>query len=172
MSRKPIDAVLKPLARCATQAYLSNALQVADVLEWILAQFGTAEVWHSSFSISEEFVRRLFFIQKNFPVSAYHLILDLKATNKTVRLWPFISRVAADTALADNHSKLLLVRAADGRVCSVITSQNLTRGNRLESACITTEHEVFVALLDQFQDTINNHSVPLDDILRQRFDAD
>ena len=50
-----IDSVLKPLSDKPYQAYLSNAVQVADVLEWILEQVGEAEVWQTSFSISEEF---------------------------------------------------------------------------------------------------------------------
>ena len=57
-----IDQVLKPMGDRQYQAYLSNVLQVADILEWILEQVGTAEVWQTSFSISEEFLRRLFFI--------------------------------------------------------------------------------------------------------------
>ena len=60
-----IEQWLKPLAEQPNQAYLTNALQVADVLEWILEQVGVSIVWQTSFSISEEFVRRLFFIEKS-----------------------------------------------------------------------------------------------------------
>ena len=60
-----INDILKPLGDRQYQAYLSNVLQVADILEWILEQVGTAEVWQTSFSISEEFLRRLFFIEKS-----------------------------------------------------------------------------------------------------------
>lgn len=56
-----ISQILKPLANNPFQAYLSNAIQVADILEWILSQVGIAEVWQTSFSISEEFLRRLYF---------------------------------------------------------------------------------------------------------------
>jgi hypothetical protein len=49
--------VVKPLAESPSQAYLSNAVQVADLLEWILEQVGSAKVWQTSFSISEEFLR-------------------------------------------------------------------------------------------------------------------
>ena len=51
-----IDQVLKPLGDRQYQAYLSNVLQVADILEWILEQVGPAEVWQTSLSISEEFL--------------------------------------------------------------------------------------------------------------------
>ena len=54
-----ISDILRPLSDTPHQAYLSNALQVADVLEWILSQVGKAVVWQTSFSISEEFLRRL-----------------------------------------------------------------------------------------------------------------
>ena len=99
-----IDDILKPLSECPHQAYLSNALQVADVLEWILGQVGKAEIWQTSFSISEEFLRRLFFIEKSGNISAFNLVLDHKATNKTLKLWAFITQTMKRTYLAANHS--------------------------------------------------------------------
>ena len=78
-----ISDFLQPLRDKPYQAYLSNALQVADVLEWTLQQLGKSEVWQTSFSISEEFIRRLFFIEKSGLVTRFNLVLDHKATNKT-----------------------------------------------------------------------------------------
>ena len=106
-----IHQILRPLKETPFQAYLSNAVQVADILEWILSQVGIAEVWQTSFSISEEFLRRLFFITKDKKVSRINLVLDHKATNKTLKLWAFITQVIERTYLADNHSKILLVRS-------------------------------------------------------------
>ena len=163
-----INEVLRPLADCPSQAYLSNALQVADVLEWILQQVGKATVWQTSFSISEEFLRRLFFIEKSGNVAEFNLVLDYKATNKTLKLWPFIVQTMKNTYLADNHSKILLVLSAEGKKVSVVTSQNLTRGNRHESAFISTEARIFDALREQVDDLIRNHSVPMTDLFNQR----
>lgn len=150
------------------QVYLSNAVQVADVLEWILNQVGVAEVWQTSFSISEEFLRRLFFISKSKRVSRINLVLDYKATNKTLKLWAFITQVIERTYLADNHSKILLVKSECGDTVSVITSQNLTRGNRYESAFISTDPEIFAGLYARVDDLITNHSVPLHELFRER----
>ena len=163
-----INDVLKPLGDRPYQAYLSNVLQVADILEWILEQVGTAEVWQTSFSISEEFLRRLFFIEKSGRVKQFNLVLDHKATNKTLKLWAFITQVIERTYLADNHSKILLVRSEAGDTISVVTSQNLTRGNRSESAFITTDEEVFNTLHKQVMDLITNHSVPLNDLFTNK----
>ena len=150
------------------QAYLTNALQVADVLEWILEQVGKAKVWQTSFSISEEFLRRLFFIEKKGNVSEFNLVLDHKATNKTLKLWAFISQVMKRTYLADNHSKILLVLSEAGDTISVVTSQNLTRGNRHESTFISTDKAIFNTLHAALEDLIRNHSVPLNDLFEQR----
>lgn len=163
-----INDVLKPLGDRPYQAYLSNVLQVADILEWILEQVGTAEVWQTSFSISEEFLRRLFFIEKSGRVRQFNLVLDHKATNKTLKLWAFITQVIERTYLADNHSKILLVRSEAGDTISVVTSQNLTRGNRSESAFITTDKEIFNTLHEQVEDLIRNHSVPLNDLFTNK----
>ena len=167
-----ISDVLAPLAQKANQAYLSNAVQVADILEWILAQVGVAEVWQTSFSISEEFLRRLFFICKGKKVSRINLVLDHKATNKTLKLWAFITQVIERTYLADNHSKILLVKSESGDTVSVVTSQNLTRGNRAESAFISTDPTIFNNLFEQVNDLIKNHSVPLNELFARRIGAD
>lgn len=167
-----INEILKPLKDTPSQAYLSNAVQVADILDWILSQVGIAEIWQTSFSISEEFLRRLFFITKDKRVSRINLVLDHKATNKTLKLWAFITQVIERTFLADNHSKILLVRSEAGDTVSVITSQNLTRGNRHESAFISTSPEIFANLYEQVNDLITNHSVPLHDLFRERIAAD
>ena len=167
-----IGDYLKPIREKPYQAYLSNALQVADILDWVLKQLGKSEVWQTSFSISEEFIRRLYFIEKSGRVSEFNLVLDHKATNKTLKLWAFITQVIDTTYLADNHSKVLLVRSERGEMVSIITSQNLTRGNRCESAVITTDNNIFNTLHSQIQDLITNHSVPLNELFRRRIAAD
>jgi hypothetical protein len=147
---------------------LTNTLQVADVVEWVLEQVGKATIWQTSFSISEEFLRRLFFIEKSGKVDAIHLVLDFKATQKTLRLWPFLTRVIEHTYLADNHSKVILIRSETGQTVSIITSQNLTRGNRNESAIVTTDAAVFATFHASLTDIMKNHSVPLSELFAQK----
>ena len=167
-----IGDYLKPIREKPYQAYLSNALQVADILDWVLKQLGKSEVWQTSFSISEEFIRRLYFIEKSGLVTKFNLVLDHKATNKTLKLWAFITQVIDTTYLADNHSKVLLVKSERGEVVSIITSQNLTRGNRSESAIVTTDPELFTTLHAQIMDLITNHSVPLNELFSRAIKAD
>lgn len=165
-----VEGVLFPLSSRPLQAYLTNTLQVADVVEWCLGQMkGSVTVRQTSFSISEEFIRRLWHIRRSGRVKDIELLLDYKATHKTLRLWPFISRTIDKCFLADNHSKLILIESdSDSMKVSIITSQNLTRGNRHESAIITTDAEIYAGLLCEFQDLVNNHSVPLSELLQSK----
>lgn len=158
-----IDSVLRPLAQNASQAYLSDKLQVADVMQWILDQTGPADVQLTSFSISEEFLRRIFFIEKSGLIRSLDIVLDFKATNKTLILWPFIAQTVEHCYLAANHSKILLVYNDDWTV-AVVMSQNLTRGNRNESAFISTDRTVFDSLHAQVDSLIKNQSVPFHEI--------
>ena len=169
-----ISDFLLPLHDNQTQAYLTNTLQVADILEWVLQQYGEGcKVYLTTFSISEEFLRRLYFIERNLKPLSFSLVLDLKATNKTLKLWPFIAQVADDVYLADNHSKVLLVvNPETGRCVSVIMSQNLTRGNRYESAIVTTDSDVFLTLRLQMKQLITNHSVPFIDVFARKLRED
>lgn len=158
-----ITSVLRPLADKPNQAYLSNMLQVADVLQWILDQTGPANVQMTSFSISEEFLRRIFFIEKAKLINSLDIVLDFKATNKTLILWPFIAQTVEHCYLASNHSKILLVYN-DSWTVAVVMSQNLTRGNRFESGFISTDKAVFDSLHQQVDYVITRQSVPFHEV--------
>jgi hypothetical protein len=169
MKQSSITDILLPLCANGYQAYLSNALQVADVLKWVLSQTGAADVRMTSFSISEEFLRRIFFIEKEGLVRSLDIVLDFKATNKTLKLWPFIAQTVENCYLADNHSKILLVSNELWKV-AVVMSQNLTRGNRYESGFITTDAAVFDNLHQQLDYVITRQSVPFHDIFSRTVD--
>ena len=158
-----IKSVLSPLVGSPNQAYLSNLLQVADILQWILDQTGPAIVQMTSFSISEEFLRRIFFIGKSGLLKSLDIVLDFKATNKTLILWPFIAQTVEHCYLASNHSKIMLVYNDKWSV-SVVMSQNLTRGNRFESGFISTDKALFENLHQQVDYVITRQSVPFNEV--------
>lgn len=110
-----ISSFLRPLDQAPAQAYISDAIQVADIIEWVVPQIGPCEIFQSSFSISEEFLRRLYFMRCRGLIRDITLILDHKATNMTIKLWVFISSLVKRAFLADNHSKVLLFRGITGR---------------------------------------------------------
>lgn len=163
---KPFPFV-SPIAS-PVQSYLGSSLQVADILEFILRCVGPSEVWQSTFSVSEEFLRRLHVIRKRGLITQAHVLLDHKACRKIIKLWPFISQVYEHPYMADNHSKILLIRSRSGHRISVVTSQNLTRGNRTESTLLLSLPDTFGSLLSRFRDITTFHAIPLNDLFRLR----
>ena len=87
---KIVNRLLKPISDMPLQAYLDNRLQLFDVLEFILLQTGPAKVYVSTFSTSEEFLRRLFSLRKRELILHAVLMADLKAAKKTVNLSTFM----------------------------------------------------------------------------------
>ena len=152
---KHVNRLLKPLSDVPLQAYLDNRLQLFDVLE--------AKVYVSTFSTSEEFLRRLFSLRKRQLILHSVLMADLKAAKKTVNLYTFMSSVFDDVYLTENHSKILLIEN-DHWMVTVVTSQNQTRGNRTECAMITTQPDIFLTLRDLFSEIINTRSIHLNGI--------
>lgn len=156
--------VLRPLEECAVQPYFSNSLQLADVIGWCLRQCGPADIRISTFSTSEEFLRRLHRFKTSGLVRNCELFCDLRAIRKTMLLYDFIRSVCSSVFLCENHSKVVLI--SDGvRRISVVTSQNQTRGNRFECGLITTDLRTFSSLSSSLS-SLSEKSLSLDDIQR------
>lgn len=169
-----ISDILKPLSEVKSQAYISDAIQVADIIEWTLSQFPEGSmpvVCQTTFSISEEFLRRLNNIKKRFPAK-FVVIIDRKAMGKIIQLWSFIRNVYDEVYVGDNHSKILLVTDSkknsyeSGNLnVAVVTSQNLTRGNRHESAVISTDPEIFYNLMTDFKTLKNEKTILMKEMI-------
>lgn len=57
---KLVNQIIKPISGTPLQAYLDNRIQLFDIIEKILSETGPAEIYISTFSTSEEFLRRIF----------------------------------------------------------------------------------------------------------------
>lgn len=158
---KLVNQIIKPLSGTPLQAYLDNRIQLFDVIEKILLETGPAEIYISTFSTSEEFLRKIFRLRKNGMITKATMLTDLKASRKTVNLYTFISNVFDNVYLAENHSKVILIRNSKWMV-SICTSQNQTRGNRTESGMITTDPRVYLDLQEQFSKIVNTNAILLD----------
>lgn len=80
------------------------------------------------------------------------LYCDIKAAEKTSRLKNMMQECFEEINLCKNHSKIMLVLGEKKKI-AVITSQNMTRGNRLESYVICDDQSI-IAYLQQKLDEI------------------
>lgn len=163
---KRVSRFFLPLKEHPLQTFLGSGLQLADIIEWGLDQIGPADVFVSTFSTSEEFLRRFYRIRSQGYVKSSVLLIDLKATRKTLNLYRFISSVFDCCYLAENHSKVVLMRSASACLC-LVTSQNQTRGDRTECYVLSTSPEIYSTLHNQFLHITTEKSMLLNDIFQR-----
>lgn len=171
MSRgRQISKILTPLSNNPLQVYVGTDLHTLGLLGWILGQTGTANVYVSTFSTSEEFLDGFYNLNKKGLLKHTVLLADLKASRKTAKLKPLMANCFDAVYLGQNHSKIVLVQN-DTCLVSVISSQNQTYGGRNECTMISTSQDVFLSLYCGFKN-ITNESVLLDDIHRRTTEQD
>lgn len=127
------------------QVFLSAELQVGNVLERLLEFTGPARLTVSTFSTGEEFLRQLVRLRASGSVKSSVLYLDHKAAVKTARILPLARSAFDHIRFCSNHSKIM-VMAGENCTVSVLTSQNQTRGNRMESYVIIHGEEMAATL--------------------------
>lgn len=163
---KRVSRFFLPLKEHPLQTFLGPGLQLADIIGWGLEQIGPADVFVSTFSTSEEFLRRFYRIRSQGYVKSSVLLIDLKATRKTLNLYRFISSVFDCCYLAENHSKVVLMRSSSACLC-LVTSQNQTQGDRTECYVLSTSPEIYSTLHNQFLHITTEKSMLLNDIFQR-----
>lgn len=157
------------LSQASFQTYFDNRTQLAQVIEWVSSQIGCANVVISTFSTSEEFIRRLWRLKESGKIESCTMFCDLRAARKTLSLYSFMKNVFDKVALCQNHSKVVLLYNDSCRV-SIVTSQNQTRGDRFECGIISTDESIFNNLSKGF-DALEINSLPLEHLLSDRPDS-
>jgi hypothetical protein len=123
-------------------AYLGTGIQLYNLLEWALKQTGKAKITVMTFSISEEFIRKIWQLKKADLIDDISVLIDFKTIQKTRKLERFAGNVFTQMYYAKTHAKLILIRNEKWNV-SIVSSQNFTKGNREESGVIMTESNAF-----------------------------
>lgn len=163
---KNLNNLLTPLAKCPLQSYLGKGLHTLGMLDWILKQTGRADVYVSTFSTSDAFLRGFYNLKKKGLIGHSVLLADLKASKKTVKLYREMQCCFDSVYLAMNHSKVVLVQN-DSHLVSVISSQNQTYGDRAECTVITTSQEVFLQQYSGFKELVDENSIQLNGLFTE-----
>lgn len=150
-----VDTILKPISPDYIGAYLGKSIQLYDLIEWLLLQTGKADITIISFSISEEFIRKIWKLKEMGLIGEIILVLDFKAMQKTQNLIRFASNVFNKMYFSKSHAKIVIIDSSTYQV-SITGSQNCTRGNREESGIITTNLQVNQTLQTEVERIIAN----------------
>jgi hypothetical protein len=167
MSRGLIDLIIKPIKSAPLQAYLDSRIQLFDVIDKILGETGPADILISTFSTSEEFLRRIYKQKQAGKIRHAVMMADMKAAKKTVILNALIRSIFDQCYLTENHSKVILISNEKWRV-SICTSQNQTRGNRTESGMISTDPVIYEDLFESYKNIVSTKAILLDGLFNGR----
>lgn len=138
---------INPVRDNSLQAFITDKFQLFDTIETILKELGPCRMIVTSFSISEEFIRKIYRFKDAGRIISATVVIDHKASAKVSKLLNFAGNVFDAVFLGANHSKVVLLWNEETRIqVAIITSQNLTRGNRQESTVITTDLQVYLNL--------------------------
>jgi len=153
---KEVLTQIKPVLITPIQAFFTDKFQLFDVMEVLLNQLSGKcnTIYMTSFSISEEFIRKIWRFRQDMNINRVILILDSKAAVKVSKLLYFAKNVFDEVYLTNNHGKVILFEA--DTLISICTSQNQTRGNRKESTVITTDTGCYNSFLSEIQIMIEN----------------
>lgn len=142
--------LFKPIAEKPIQAWCSNRLQIFDIVDFVVRELGGGTTaYFSTYSTSEEFIRKIFRLKEKNMIENAYLYLDFSIAHRFKKLLPMVQNVFDKTFIITNHSKIYLFQNGN-KVCTVLTSQNQTRGIRNESGIITTDPEVHSLFLNTF----------------------
>lgn len=153
-----------------TRVFYTRSHQLFDYIAAISDQIGPCNVRISTFSNSEEFLRRMRRFRTSGRFVEMKLVSDRRALTKTLRQSALMRNVYDHNYLAANHGKMVLMWN-DSYCVSILTSQNQTRGSRYEVHTVTTDRNVYDELQRSWEDIIS-HATMIDNILARRVERD
>lgn len=148
------EAIIEDPRTTPIQLFLSDGLQLGDVLERCLSFSGRSSITVATYSIGEEFLRRCSILRRKGLISNLKIVCDTKASEKTARLNPMSRKVADLVVFSQNHSKFLYIEGERTDIL-VFTSQNQTRGNRIENYTIIGHQYIPISLIEQIYEMSN-----------------
>lgn len=169
--RSRVDRILQPLADSSLQIHLGRGLHTLGLIGWILEQTGCADVYVSTFSTSEAFLSGFNRLRQRGLINRASLLADFKASRKTLHLAKLMLSCFDSVALAQNHSKVIIIQNDIWRV-SVVSSQNQTYGDRVECTVVSTDTEAAGYLLNAFKNIMEQSSHNINDLLGRIADRD
>ena len=151
-SMKDLERHLGKLERDRNYHYWSRGQwSMHELLEFLLMQTGPADVWLTTWTITENPVRRLFALRNEGIIKTLSCVLDYRIQGRKSGPFQLLEQTADRIKLAQCHAKAIAIANDEWKV-SVIGSANFSMNPRLEAGVICTAPNV-----TQFHiDTITN----------------
>lgn len=135
-----------------TDFYFSEKWSMHELIAYLCAQTGAANIKLSSFSISEDAIRMFVLLKDLGLLKELTILLDYTTKTHKTNLMFFLQNVADKVRTTPNHSKVVLIESESTRFF-VLSSQNLNKNHRVECgvvSCIDKEFEILNQKFDKY----------------------
>lgn len=127
-------------------------VKIYDFLYSILVNFKGADLCISTFSISEEFIRKVQLLKENGSVNNVVVIVDESVLFKNKNILFYAVEVCDKIYLTTNHSKVIIIN--QDKV--IISSANMNSNFRYEAGVEITDHTTVLYFLNEFENICKN----------------
>ena len=136
-----------------------------DLIEHVLSQTGPAELFVSSFSITEPAVRHFINLLEDKLITNLSCLFDNQVKMHHLQTLFFMSNYINDIYLTANHSKVILIKNPNFKI-SILSSANLNLNNKVEAGSIFNDPVIFDNLFSRYTDILNQSvKINRDDII-------
>jgi hypothetical protein len=111
-----------------------------ELLEFLLLQTGASDVYLTTWTITEDPMRKIFLLKKKGLIKSLHCVLDQRIKGNKPGPFQLLKNTADSLRLTQCHAKSLVLVNGKFNV-SVLGSANLSRNPRLEAGTISTNKE-------------------------------
>ena len=125
-----------------------------ELLDFLLIEVGQSDVFLTTWTITEDPMRKLFLLKQDGIIKKLHCILDHRIKGRKPKPFQLLENTADRLKLTECHAKSLVI-INDRMPIAVIGSANLSRNPRLEAGVITTVSEVVNFHLNIIQNEFN-----------------
>jgi len=125
-----------------------------ELLAYILQQTGPAEVWLTSWSITEEPLRMVVKMMKDELITQIHCLFGERVPVNCPVAWQYAKYNIPDIKLSRCHAKAQVIRNEKWSVV-VIGSANLTNNPRWEAGVVCCDHSVAESFSSAIDEAIN-----------------
>ena len=135
---RSVDALISGLARDEIRFYFSHGhWSMHDLFTALIHKTGPANVYLSTFSLSEVAIRSLYNASKDGLILKLECLVDIRVKRHKMGLLNFAGHLVDKITLANCHAKILILENDDWKV-AVVASNNFTVNVRYESGSIIT----------------------------------
>lgn len=111
-----------------------------EMIEYVLTKTGPAEVWISSWGITENPLRRVIRLCAEGVITQLHALFDSRVKLQCPNAFQLAMAANVEMRLAKNHSKMVVFLNPEWGA-TIYTSANLTQNERLEHYMISTRRK-------------------------------